>query len=30
MLGDVGADFVDVEADVDTIGHGLFVVVLHH
>src|SRR6266446_9104143 len=30
MLGDVGADFVDVEAHVYAIGYGLLVVVLHY
>ena len=29
-LGDLGADAVDVEVDVDAVGHGLLVGVFHH
>ena len=30
LLGDLGADPVDVEVDVDLVGDGLLVAVLHH
>jgi hypothetical protein len=30
LLGDAGADAVDVEVNVDTVGDGLLVAILHH